>query len=309
MSMNVNKMNGGGGLDLGDPTMGPHYARLVGFCYIGIHDRQDYNGTPKTPCGKLLFTFELLDDTVEIDGVVRPRWITKKENAFSTSNSNAIKIYNKLDPNNVHGGAFDKLAAATQPCMVTIGPRKDKKGNILDGVRIDEISLVPKAPDGTEYVLAAAQNPVIIFDFDEPTAEQYAALKPWMMNLVKTANDYPGSACERIVLAHEEQEAVAAAAAPAAPAQPETAPVAPPAAAPPAPPAAAPPLAPPAAAPALAPPAPATAPPVAAPPAAPVAPLPVAPPGFRYDEATNSFIPDAQGAAPPPAAPAGGGAY
>lgn len=296
MSMNVNKIGGsaGGGNPLGDPSLGQHYARLVGFSYIGVHERAAWKGEAKPACGKLLFTFELLDDTVEIDGVTRPRWITKKENAFSTSNSNAVKIYNTLDPTSVHGGAFDKLAAATVPCMVTIGPRKDAKDNIIEGVRIDSITPVAKAPDGTEYQLAAAQNPVIIFDFDEPTAENYATLKPWMMKLVKTANDYPGSDCERVAQAYDVLQAQAAPETAAPAAQPPAAPAAP--LAPPVPPVqqAAPPVAPPVAPVAPAPLAP-----------APVTAAPVAPPGFKYDAATNTFVPDAAA----PAAPAPGGAY
>jgi hypothetical protein len=314
--MNVNKMSGGaGGGDLGDPTIGAHYSRLVGFCYIGVHDRAAFGGEAKKPCGKVLFTFELLDDFVEIDGVTRPRWITKKENAFSTSNANAVKIYNTLDPTNVHGGAFDQLAIATTPCMVTIGPRKDKNDVIIDGVRIDSIQPVAKDPQGNEYQLNLAANPVIVFDFDEPTLESYATLKPWMMKLCKAANDYSGSACERIAVQYDAQQAAAegAGSAPAA-GQAATAPPAQPPAATTAP------LAPPpaqTAQTAQTAPVQQTAPaPAQAPAPAPVvqtAPLPAAPPGFRYDAATNSFVPEdtpvVQQAAGQALPPAGGGAY
>lgn len=249
MSMNVNQMQGGGGNDLGDPRLGQHYARLVGFAYIGVHDRAAYKGTPKDPCGQGLLTFELTDDFVEIDGKTLPRWVTKRVNTFNTSNASIVKIYNALDPAGTYGGDFGALVQATIPCMVNIEQKTDQHKNPIEGTKIGSIGGLPAAgPDGQPIVLPAAANPIMIFDFDSPTLEAWSSLKNWMRNTIKEANNFPGSAVETISQQYDVQQAAAQqqapaqapATAPATAAAPAPAPGTPapgPAAAPPAPPA------------------------------------------------------------------------
>lgn len=306
MSTNINNMSApSGGGEFGDPALGAHYSRFVGFAYMGVHERKAYRGQAKAPCGKVLMTFELLDDFIEIDGVKRPRWVSKKENAFNTSNSNVTKIYNTLDPTGQFGGDFAGLVNATLPCLINIAPKKDANGAVIPGTRIDSIGACPALPPGQE--LPAVQNPTFIFDFDNPTLESWAALKPWMRRMAQEAQDYPGSQCEAISKQYDAQQAATQGQQVAAPAAPAAGTQAPP---PPPPAAAAPAQAPaaqaPAAAAVAAPPAPPALPaaaPVEAPAAAPA--MPAAPPGFRYDAASNTFVPDAAA----PAAPAGGAPY
>ena len=297
MSMNVNNMSGGGGGgDFGDPSLGQHYARMIGFVYIGVHERSAYKGTPKDPCGQALLTFELLDDFIEIDGVQRPRWVTKRLNTFNTQNAAIVKIYNTLDPEGKFGGDFSAMVKATIPAMVTIVQKTDANGNALDGTKIGTIATVAKAPDGTEYALGAAQNPHVLFDFDAPTLEDYAGLKNWMRKVVSEAQGYAGSEAEKVAKAYEVQATGGQAPAQQAPVQkPQPAPTAAQQTPPPPPPA----------------PAQQETAPVqqTAPPAASAAPagMPPPPPGYRYDQATNSYVPDHADQQPPP--PAGGPAY
>jgi len=290
MSMNINKMTSpGGGSDLGDPRIGAHYSRFVGFAYLGVHDRKAWQGTPKDPCGKSILIFELLDDFCEIDGVQRPRWISKKENAFSSQNSNLTKIYNLLDPTGQYAGGFDKMVAATVPCMVNIEGKVDfQTKEPIPGVKIGSISAcATHNADGTDLIVPPVQNPVIIYDFDEPTAEAYAGLKAWMQREVKAANNYAGSAAERIAVAHDAtvaaQANAASAAAPAAgaPVQQQQAAPALQQQGAPAP---------------LQQPAPQQPAPVVQQAAA-----PAAPPGFRYDATTNTFVADTAAQQSPPA--------
>jgi hypothetical protein len=189
--------------------------------------------------------------------------------------------------------------------MVNIVQKVDANGTPLNGVKVGSIGTVAKDPSGNDLVLPAVQNPVILFDFDEPTLESYATLKPWMQKMVKEATNFQGSQAAAIAQQYDAQQAANAAAQPAPGAQPQaqTPPPAQPAAAPAA-----------VTPPPVATPAPATPPPVAAPAA-----TPEAPPGFRYDQATNSYVPDvpdgqqsdpvAAGSGTPPPPPAGGNPY
>lgn len=303
MATNINNMTGAGGrVDYGDPTLGGHYARFVGFAYIGVHERNAYQGEDKDPCGKVILTFELLDDFITVeDGKVLPRWISKIENAFSSANANTTKIYNTLDPSNQYGGDFGELARLTVPCIVTIDPKRDKTTNqVLPGTRIGAIG---SAPPGVES--PAAQNPSIVFDFDEPDTKSYATLKKWMRKMVHEAQNFAGSACQRISQTVEAAETSAQPASAAAQPQVTNQAGAGQATLPPANTVGV--QQPPANTQLPAPPAPVTQ--VTGQPLPliqqPVQTIPAAPPGFRYDQATNSFVPDTApvGAAPTPGSP------
>lgn len=190
MATNINTMTGGGNtVDYGKPALGPHWARLVGFCYIGVHDRPGYNGaSADTPCGKIILTFELLDDSfTDEDGVTRPRWISKKENAFNTDQANIVKIYRTLDPTDQFQGDYAQLVANQTLCVLQLGPTN--AGNV-------KITNIGPAPAGTQ--MPTVQNPTFIFDFDNPTLESWAALKNWMRKDISQAHGFEGSACQQV---------------------------------------------------------------------------------------------------------------
>jgi len=281
MATNVNDMSGSQVKDYGDPFLGAHYGRYVGFAYVGIQNRDAYQGQTKSPCGKVIHVFELLDDfiTMEENGqqVQRPRCRSKIENAFNGPNANNTKIYNTLDPTMAYGGDFAAVAHATVPCIVNIEQKRDRQTNQpIAGTKIGSIGSVPP---GTEAQLPAVQNPPMVFDFDEPTPESWAGLKKWMRDMVRAANNFAGSRCEQIANQYEAQQQQGQGQAPATPAPAQQA-QAPAQAAPAAP-------APDMPAGQGVPPAPPTTAPVQSAPA-----IPAAPPGFRYDAATNSFVPD-----------------
>lgn len=303
MSLNVNNMKGGS-INYGEPKHGTHYGRLVGFTYLGIQERGDYKGQPKDPCPQVVLTFELLDDHIHVeDGTVLPRIVSKRENAVNDPKANVVKYYHALDPTGQFAGDYEALTKSQPLCIITIGPKRDTQGKALEGWRIEQIS---GAPGGIEA--PAAMTPAVVFDFDAPTLESYAALYNWQRKVIGEAKNFEGSAVQQIAQQYEAQQQAqqnqAAGVTQGQVMQPATPPPMADQAGPQAVPAAAPAapaqgpniqVPPPTASQAAAQAAPPT-PPQAATPAASSgqAQVPSAPPGFRYDPATNSYVPEQQ---------------
>lgn len=295
MSLNTNNFDSPKGGDLGTATVGPHVARLVGVVDLGVHKRT-WQQQEKEPCRKLNLILELTDDFVEIDGVVKPRIISKSVNAINSEKSALNAILAQLDPTGQFQGDLEAMAKATLPCIVTVAQRTDNNGNIVEGTKIANIGACPQ-----NFQAPAAQNPIVIFDTYNPDINVFMGLQAWMKKMIKEAQNYTGSQLEQLVLAAEAQAGNTAQAAPAGPQTAQAAPSTQAVAAAPVQPVAAT-----AEAPAQA---------QAAPPAGPApaaqtqtAPAtPAAPPGFRFDPATNSYVPDTQAVAPAQQTPAGNG--
>ena len=264
MSLNTNNMKQPTGNNLGHPTVGAHISRLIGVVDLGVQERQPYKGKPKSPCGQILLTYELTDDFVEIEGQgSRPRWISKKENAFSSQNSNLTAVVTALDPGNVYGGDLAALARHQTPCMVTISPKTDPNtGQPIDGVRITGVSGLPG-----NFPVNTAANPPLVFDWDAPDMAAFDRLPEWVKEQIKKAHNFKGHPIEALIAVYDQQQAAKAA---AAQGQPHTAGQASPGTQ-------------------SAGPAPNPAPAVAQ-----AQNVPVAPPGYEWDQATNTFRPVAQ---------------
>ena len=174
MALNVNEMGGGQTNNLGYPRLGPHISRLVGVVAMGVQERRAYKGETKAPCGRVNLTFELTDDFVEIEGVSKPRWISKTENAFSGPQANLPQIARNLDPANTYGGDLGQMALAGVPCMVTVEQKRDAAGNVVDGVKIGSITGLPPG-----MPVPALHNQPLVFDFDNPTEEGWDRLQNW----------------------------------------------------------------------------------------------------------------------------------
>ncbi len=227
MGFDTKTMGGGAGSNLGVPDIGLHPARLVGLIDMGIQERQPYQGKSKSPCGQLNVTFELkgANDRVEVEGVDRPRWLSKKFNCFSGANADLPTLVSALDPTGSCDGNLDRMIGF--PCMVNVIAKTDANGNAVDGVRIDTVTAV--MPD---YNVQELENPPVVFNFDEPDLDTYNKLVPWIRDQLIKANNFKGSALEKLLQAAPAQAAPAQAApAQAAPAQAapaQAAPAAPP---------------------------------------------------------------------------------
>lgn len=204
MSLNVNNFKPSEKKDHGLPKLGAHYARLVAVIDLGIQERRPYKGVPKPPCRQINMIYELTDDFVVIDGVTKPRWISRNENAFTGAQANLPAVIRALDPEDKFKGDLAALALSGAPCLVTIGPKLDVNGKPVEGVKITDVGAVPALAAAAIPPLA---NTPIVFDFDNPEEATYARLHNWVRNRLKEAKNYPGSSVETMVQAFEVKQA------------------------------------------------------------------------------------------------------
>ena len=203
MALNMSNMQQPSGNTLGYPAVGVHAARLIGVVDLGVHDRPVIQGQQKTPCGQISLTFELTDDFVDIDGVKKPRWISKKENAFSSERANLTAIVAKLDPAGKFGGDLAAMARAAVPCLVTVSQKTDAQTKqAIEGVRVSDIGGVPNG-----FPVAAAQNEPLVFDWDAPDMVAYARLPNWVHTTFKKAHNYAGSKVKPLIEQFEAAQA------------------------------------------------------------------------------------------------------
>lgn len=203
MALNMSNMQQPSGNTFGFPFVGVHAARFVGVVDLGSQDRQPYKGQAKSPCGQLSLTFELTEDFVEIDGVKKPRWISKKVNAFSGNNASLVDIVNKLDPAGTYKGDLAAMARATLPCLLTIVQKTDQATQApIEGVRISDIGGVP---DG--FPINPAQNPPLVFDWDAPDMAVWDRMPGWQQEVIKKAHNFQGSKIQAPVEAYDAQKA------------------------------------------------------------------------------------------------------
>ncbi len=207
MALNANTYSeGNGGKDFGPPQVGNRLARLVYAVELGVQPRE-YQGQAKTPVSKGVLGFELVDnaDPIEINGVLRPRWLSKQVTLTRNEKGTLPKILGALDPTGQYRGDIAAMAKAGLPCLILL---------VQDGDRV-VISQIGPIPPG--YQVPPLQSNPIVFDWDAPDASIFSKSVPnWIRETIKKAHNFKGSAVERLFQQHEAQAQAAPAPAPVA---------------------------------------------------------------------------------------------
>lgn len=203
MSMNMNNYSSGGGADLGQAAPGAHLAALIGIVDLGIQNGGTWKGTPKPPCQQLILIFELLDDQVTIEGVVKNRIFSTKVWAKRGEKAKLYKIYSTLDPANVHGGDLAGLVGSY--CNLSLKAEAGERENL--GKTFIKFDSLMAPLQGQQF--PPTMNEYILFNTEDlataPT--EYAKLHGWMREAVKASLSYEGSQLSQIIAQVEAQEA------------------------------------------------------------------------------------------------------
>lgn len=206
MALNVNNFKAPEGCaNFGTAKLGTHIARFIGVVALGIQPRHPFKGVAKGPCQQIALTFELLDDFIEIKGEKKPRWISKTVNAFNSQTATLTEVVTALDPEGKFKGDLAVMAHATIPCMVSVVQAQDALGNILESVRIGQITGMPQG-----IPVPPAMNPPLIFDIDQPDIAMFARLGKFQKEKIKASPSYQGSTLAPMVQKYELEQAQAA---------------------------------------------------------------------------------------------------
>lgn len=162
---------------------GTYPARLVQVLDLGKQVETDWQtGEVKTwddgntmlkP--KVWLTFELPDETIDVDGEAKPRWISKEYNVSFHEKSALTQVVSALND----GKAKTLADLIGQPALVEIGTTRTGK---------DKLTSVSKVVKG--MTVGELQNDPKFFDFDNPNRDIYDNLPNFLQEKIKEGAEH-----------------------------------------------------------------------------------------------------------------------
>lgn len=159
-------------------------AILVGICDLG-HQLNTYNGQSRWE-PQVRFTFELVDETVEIDGEVKPRVVGTKFRASLNERANMRKFIEgwrgKITDEQIDAG-YDLKHLLGEAGLLSVGikEKKDKTGsyNVVNG-----IMALPKKME-----VPVTTSELLWFDIDEWDEEMLAKFPTFVQEEVRKSEE------------------------------------------------------------------------------------------------------------------------
>ena len=175
-------------VDYGRVEDGTYPARVVRIIDFGLQYATDFKTgeVKKYDDGndviqhKVWIDFELPTETIDIDGVKKPRWYGKEYTVRSHEKAAIQALLKAADPD---GKATMKgknvVGLLGLPVMLTIGSTSTGKAKVAGITRlIKGMSVDPLA------------NPTLFFDLDEATYKDFELLPEWMQKRIKDGVDF-----------------------------------------------------------------------------------------------------------------------
>lgn len=175
-------------VDYGRVEDGTYPARVVRIIDFGLQYATDFKTgeVKKYDDGndviqhKVWIDFELPTETIDIDGVKKPRWYGREYTMSSHEKAAIQALLKAADPD---GKATMKgknvVGLLGLPVMLTIGSTSTGKAKVAGITRlIKGMSVDPLA------------NPTLFFDLDEATYKDFELLPEWMQKRIKDGVDF-----------------------------------------------------------------------------------------------------------------------
>lgn len=173
MSLDTAKYKGG--KDFGRAEDGMYPARLVQAIELGMQEQTDWKTKESTGFKpRVMLTFELPTERIEIEGETRPRWYSKEYTLSDHELSGIHQVIRALDPVETN---LSKLIG--KACMIEIGTTSGGKPKITNVVSVVK---------GME--VAELENPVALLDLDDPDLEVYKRLPLWLREKIKGGKNF-----------------------------------------------------------------------------------------------------------------------
>lgn len=180
---------------------GTYMAICVGVIDLG----EQYNQNYKNYADKLMLLFEIPDETVEVDGEQKPRWLSKE---YTASLNEKSKLYKDLvswrakpfseEELGEIGDGFDTSDMAGQAAMLTVIVREGKSGSYN---QIEGISPMPKGIPAPK-----PQSDILIFDIDDRNELVFEKLPEWIQKKIKSSTQYSENLPEQALDLPEDEE-------------------------------------------------------------------------------------------------------
>lgn len=185
--------------DYGRIADGTYMSRLAQLIDMGEQLQTDYQTgeSKKDDNGndiykrEVMLTFEFPTETIEIDGVEKPRWQSKNYTLSLNEKAALFKVVRALDDkatDKIKKGTYDLSVLVNKPCMVSIGSTSGGNAKITD---------VVSAPKG--FPVPELQNPTKIFSMDSPDMAIFESLLQWQKDKITSARNFNGSALSKLM--------------------------------------------------------------------------------------------------------------
>lgn len=133
---------------------------------------------------KVWIDFELPTETIEIEGVARPRWIGKEYTVSAHEKAAIQGLLKAADPGGKATMKGRNVAGLLGlPLMITIGSTSTGKDKItattslIKGMNVDPLA-----------------NPTLFFDLDDPDIKTFEGLPDWMKKRIQEGVDFDKTA-------------------------------------------------------------------------------------------------------------------
>lgn len=174
------------------PPMEPDVYMAV--CTMVIDVGQQYSERYKNVSNQILLAFDIPDVTIEVDGVNKPRQISKRYTYSTNMKGNLYKLLcswlnKKFSEDEL--GELDLFSLLGRGCQVQVTLKEDGKHN--------DIANVMALPRGMKT--PESMNPYLSYDIDEDgfTGEKWDALPEWVRGIIERSEQYQQDPPEKVL--------------------------------------------------------------------------------------------------------------
>jgi hypothetical protein len=187
--------------DFGRADDGAYPARIAQLIDFGKQIATDWKtGEPKlyddgNPIiqHKIWITFELPTETIEVDGIDKPRWYGKEYTVSMHEKAALPGLLKAADPKDEFTAkGRNPKGLLGLPVMVTIGSTSSGKAKVA------AVTAVPKG-----MIVDPLFNKETFFDLDEPDLELFDSLPAWMQEKIKTGVDFDQTKFYKLIMAKD----------------------------------------------------------------------------------------------------------
>lgn len=162
---------------------GTYQARCVGIVDLGEQHNSLFNKYED----KVLFIWELPSVTVEVDGEMKPRWLSRDFSMTISEKSNLAKFLvpwrgKNFTDEELNGEGYDLRERLGEACFLQVIV-EDK-----DGKQFNRITSCMGYPEGVP--LPVSDTELLWFDIDEWNDEVFQKLPEWVQDRVKRSTQY-----------------------------------------------------------------------------------------------------------------------
>lgn len=165
----------GSAADRGRIGEGTFPARIAQIIDLG-RQHDEYQGE-KSIKNKLWITFEFPTETIKIEGVDKPRWLSCE---FTRSTNEKAKLYSVIKAANINAGSFTDLLG--MPLLVGVGTTSGGK---------DKYTSAMPLPKGME--VAPLANAPVWFDMECPDQSLLEKFPNFLQEKIENSLDWKGA--------------------------------------------------------------------------------------------------------------------